>query len=184
MRAAGALLLAAALTACGGSPTPSCPAAPLPSATPNPSADPDLAATIPDEVAGEPLDMATFCVSELDELGGIQTAPDMLQALDVGLQDVTIAATSPRIGTAGGSISVGAYRYAGANEDTIRETFLRLLNEGATEAGMDAGIEEVTIGGKEVHRALGALYYVADDTLYTVQSDNAEKVEEVLAALP
>ena len=184
MRAAGAILLAAALTACGASSSPSCPADLAPSATPNASADPELAATIPDEVAGEPLNMATFCVTELDGLGGIQTSSEMLEALGVRLEDVTIAAMSPQIGAPGGSISVGAYRYAGADEDTLRETFVRLFEQAATEAGLDLAIEEASIGGKVVHRESGAVYYVADDTLYTVQSGNEDKVEEVLAALP
>jgi hypothetical protein len=184
MRPAGALLLAAALTACGASASPSCPADLAPSATPNASADPDLAATIPDEVAGEPLDVATFRVTELDGLGGIQTSPKMLEALGVQLEDVTIAAMSPQIGAPGGSISVGAYRYAGADEDTLRDAFVRLFEEAATEAGIDLDIEEASIGGKAVHREAGAVYYVADDTLYTVQSGNDDKVEEVLAALP
>jgi hypothetical protein len=184
MRAAGTLLLAAALTACGGSASPSCPADLVPSATPNASADPDLAATIPDEVAGEPLDVATFCVTELDGLGGIQTSPEMLEALGVQLEDVTIAAMSPQIGVPGGSISVGAYRYAGANEDTLRDAFVRLFEQAAAEAGIDVQIDEASIGGKEVHREAGAVYYVADDTLYTVQSGDEDKIEEVLAALP
>jgi hypothetical protein len=184
MRAARALLLAAALTACGGSASPSCPADLAPSATPNATADPELAATIPDEVAGEPLNMATFCVTELDGLGGIQTSPEMLEALGVRLEDVTIAAMSPQIGTPGGLVSVGAYRYAGADEDTLRDAFVRLFEQAATEAGIDVDIEEASIGGKEVHRAAGAVYYVADDTLYTVESGNQDKVEEVLGALP
>lgn len=184
MRAAGALLLAAAVSACGGSASPSCPAELAPSATPNPGADPDLAARIPVEVAGEPLEMATFCVTELDGLGGIQTSPEMLEALGVQLQDVTVAAMSPQIGAPGGSISVGAYRYAGANEDTLREAFVGLFEQAATEAGIDVEIEAASIGGKEVHREAGAVYYVADDTLYTVQSGNEDKVEEVLQALP
>ena len=184
MRLVGALLLAGAVSACAGSGTPRCTAEPAPSATPNPNADPDLAATIPDEVAGQPLEMGTFCVTELDELGGIETSPEMLDALGVQREDVTLAATSPQLGTPGGSISVGAYRFDGADEDTIRRTFLRLVEESATELRMDAGISEATIGGKEAHRVLGAVYYVADDTLYSVESDNGDKVEEVLEALP
>jgi hypothetical protein len=184
VRPVGALLLAAVLTACGGSGTPRCTSEPAPSATPNSNADPDLAATIPDEVAGQPLDMGTFCVTELDELGGIETSSEMLEALGVGREDVTLAATSPRIGTPGGIISVGAYRFDGADEDTIRETFLRLLEEAGVASGLDVDIEEASIGGKSVHRAIGTVFYVADETLYSVQSDNADKVEEVLEALP
>src|SRR5690349_19073975 len=129
MRLIGALLVAGTLVACGGSGTPRCAAEPPASATPNPDADPELADTIPDSVAGEPLDMGTFCVTELDALGGIETSPAMLEALGVEREDVTLAATAPRIGTPGGAISVGAYRFNGADESTIRETFLRLLEE-------------------------------------------------------
>lgn len=184
MRPVGAVLLALVLTACGGSGTPRCASEPAPSATPNSNADPDLAATIPDDVAGQPLDMGTFCVTELGELGGIETSNEMLDALGVEPADVTLAATSPRSGTPSGIISVGAYRFDGADEGTIRETFLRLLEEAATDAGMDVDLEEAKIGGKDVHRAIGTVFYVNDDILYSVQSDNADKVEEVLAALP
>lgn len=183
MRPVGALLLAGVLTACGGG-APRCPGEPAASATPNPNADPDLAGTFPDAVAGAPLEVATFCVSELSELGGIETSDEMLDALGVKLEDVSIAAVRPAIGTPGGTFSVGAYRFAGGDEDVIRETFLRLLEEGSAEIGLDAGIEEATIGGKEVHRALGAVYYVSDDILYSVQSGDQAKVEEILEALP
>jgi hypothetical protein len=185
MRRVGALLVAAMLVACGGTEAaPRCAADPPPSGTPNPNADPDLAATIPDEVAGEPLEIGTFCVTEVDELGGIETSPEMLDALGVERADVTVAATSPGIGTPDGTLSVGAYRFAGADEDALRSTFLRLLEEAASEIGMDADIEAATVGGKQVHRAFGAVYYAAGDTLYSVQSDNDDKVEEVLEALP
>ena len=184
MRPVGAVLFAAVLAACGAGAAPPCASEPAASATPNANADPDLAATIPDEVGGEPLDMGTFCVTELDELGGIETSPEMLEALGVEIEDVTIAATSPRVGTPGGTITVGAYRFDGADESAIRETFLRLLDEASIDLGMDPSIEETTIGGKDVHRALGAVYYVVDDTLYSVQSDNEDKIEEVLQALP
>ena len=58
------------------------------------------------------------------------------------------------------------------------------MEDGLTELGLDAGIEEVTIGGKDAHRALGLVYYFADDTMYSVQSGDERKVEEILEALP
>lgn len=184
MRAPAALALVVALAGCGGFGAPICPAAAAPSATPNANADPDLAATIPDEVAGEPLALGTFCVTELDELGGIETSAEMLDALGVDRADVTLAATSPSINTPGGTIYVGAYRYAGASADALRETFLRVLQRAADASGLDPEIEEVAIGGKRGHRAFGTVYYVSGDTLYSVQSVNPDKVAEVLEALP
>lgn len=184
MRALSALALLVAVAGCGGSAPPSCRAAPLPSGTPNPNADPGLADTFPESVAGQPLEVATFCVTELDELGGIETSDEMLDALGVSLDDLTIAAVPPAIGTAGGTFSIGAYRFAGASEDEIRDTFFRLMEDGLTELGLDPGIEEVTIGGKDAHRALGLVYYFADDTMYSVQSGDEAKVEEILEALP
>ena len=105
MRALSALALLVAVAGCGGSAPPSCPAAPLPSGTPNPNADPGLADTFPESVAGQPLEVATFCVTELDELGGIETSDEMLDALGVSLDDLTIAAVPPAIGTAAHSRS-------------------------------------------------------------------------------
>ncbi|HJP71167.1 MAG TPA: hypothetical protein VJ975_05560 [Candidatus Limnocylindria bacterium] len=184
MRALSALALVLALGACGGSASPSCPAQPMPSATPNANADPALADSFPDTVAGQPLEVATFCVTELDGLGGIETSDEMLDALGVSLEDLTIAAVPPAIGAPGGTFSVGAYRFAGADEDAIRDTFFRLLEDASTELDVDPGIEEVTIGGKDAHRALGLVYYFTDDTMYSVQSADEAKIEEILEALP
>ena len=107
MRLAGALLLAAALTACGGQSQADCPpAGASPAASPNANADPNLAASIPDAVAGQPVQLGTFCVTELGPLGGIETSSEMLDQLGVGLEDVTLAATSASIGTPGGTIYI------------------------------------------------------------------------------
>lgn len=184
MRAWTALAFLAALSACGGSASPECPTEPLPSATPNANADPALADTFPKAVAGQPLEVATFCVTELDELGGIETSDEMLDAVGVSLDDLTIAAVPPAIGTPGGTFSIGAYRFTGANEDAVRDSFFRLLEQSSSEIGMDAAVEEATIAGKDVQRALGLVFYFSDDIMYSVQSGDEAKVEEILQALP
>lgn len=184
MRGLSALALVVVLGGCGSSASPSCPAELPPSARPNPNADPDLAATFPDTVAGAPLEVAAFCVTELDEMGGIETSDEMLDALGVSIDDLTIAAVPPAIGTPGGTFAIGAYRFAGAREDAIRDSFFRLLEESSSEIGLDPDIEEATIGGKKAHRALGLVYYVSDDVLYSVQSGDGAKLEEILEALP
>ena len=182
MRLVGALLLAGALIGCGGGAS-RCASEPAPSATPNANADPELADTFPDTVAGEPLEVATFCVNELGELCGIETSDEMLGGVGVSLSELTIAAVPPDFGTPGGTFSIGAYRFAGANEEVIRDTFFRLLAKASSEINVDPHIEEATIGGKAAHRALGLVYYVSDDVLYSVQGAEAT-VESVLEALP
>jgi hypothetical protein len=171
------LVLAFLLAACGGGAAPSgCPAeAPSPLPAPPYDDDPELADRIPDEVGGEPLEIQTACATVADP-GGLPTSPEMLEAVGVELQDVTVALT-PNVGQGGNRLAVTAWRYAGAGEHEIRDAFLGML----AEAGIP--VEEDTIGGTEIHRALFHVYHVAGDTLYAVLGEDAA-VEEILAGLP
>jgi hypothetical protein len=174
---AAAIGLAFLLAACGGEPASSgCPAeAPSPAPTPPFAHDPELADRIPDEVGGQPLEIQTVCATIADP-GGLPTTPQMLEAVGVELSDVTVAVT-PNVGQGENRVAVTAWRYAGAEEAAIREAFLGLLDE----TGIP--VEEDTIGGTPIHRAVFHVYHVAGDTLYAVLAEDAE-VEEVLAGLP
>ncbi len=175
----GLVALAITLAACGGDASaPDCPAeAPSPLPTQPYAQDPELADRIPDEVAGQPIEVQTVCATVRD-VGGLTTSDEMLERVGVGKQDVTIAiGPSPQGGGADSVVGVTAWRYAGADEETIRDAFLGLLEEA------EIPVEASTIAGKEVHTAVFHVYHVADDTLYSVLGED-DDVEAVIEALP
>lgn len=180
-RSVAVLGLAFLIAACGapdGEASPSCPAdAPSPAPTAPHAADPELADRIPDEAGGEPIGIQTTCATVLDP-GGIPTSEAMLERLGVELQDVTVAFSPPPTADRSGTyVGVTAWRYAGATENEIRSAFLAILDE----AQID--VEEDSVGGKDVHRAIFHVYYAHDDTLYAVIGEEPE-VAEVVEALP
>ncbi len=179
LRLAGATLpLAMLLASCGSEPpAPDCPStAPSPLPAGPHADDPELADRIPDEVGGQPLEVQTVCAT-VSELRGLTTSPRMLDEVGVELQEVTIAVTPAPGGGSGAAAGVTAWRYAGAEEDAIRDAFLGMLDEA------EIPIEHDTVGGKEIDRAVFHVYYVADDTLYSVLGED-EPVEEIIRALP
>lgn len=179
LRLAGAILpLAMLLASCGSeTPAPDCPStAPSPLPAGPRADDPELADRIPDEVGGQPLEVQTVCAT-VSELRGLTTSPRMLDEVGVELQEVTIAVTPAPGGGSGAAAGVTAWRYVGAEEDAIRDAFLGMLDEA------EIPIEHDTVGGKEIDRAVFHVYYVADDTLYSVLGED-EPVEEIIRALP
>lgn len=178
-RLAGVVLpLAMLLAACGvDAPSPDCPAeAPSPRPAGPYADDPELADRIPAEVGGQRLEVQTVCAT-VSELSGLTTSPRMLEEVGVELQDVTIAVTPAPGGGSGAPAGVTAWRYAGAEEDAIRDAFLGMLEEA------EIPVEHDTVGGKEIDRAIFHVYYVAGDTLYSVLGED-DHVEEVVEALP
>lgn len=175
---AAALGLAILVAACGGGEGSPCPAeAPSPAPAAPHADDPELAERIPDEAGGEPLEIQTVCATVLNP-GGIPTSEAMLERLGVGLQDVTVAFSPPPTADRSGTyVGVTAWRYAGAGEDEVRSAFLAILDEA------QIAVEEDTVGGKDVHRAIFHAYYVKDDALYSVIGEEPE-MAEVLEALP
>ena len=175
----GLVTLAMIVAGCGGDASvPDCPAeAPSPMPAEPYAQDPELADRVPDEVAGQPLEVQTVCATVYDP-GGLTTSDTMLERVGVARQDVTLALSPPP--STGGTntyVAVNAWRYAGADEETVRDAFVGLLEEA------EIPVEEDTIAGKDVHMAFFHAYYVADDTLYAVLGEE-ERVEEVLEALP
>ena len=172
------VVLASACGAPEGEAGPDCPAtAPSPLPTPPWNQDPELADRIPDEVGGSTIEVQTACATVVDP-GGLTTSPEFLESVGVALQDVTVAISpGPAIGETDDYVAVTAWRYAGASEDDVRSTFLSLLEEA------EIAVEDETIGGKQVHRALLHAYYVQDDTLYAVLGEE-EDLEAVIEALP
>ncbi|HVM24707.1 MAG TPA: hypothetical protein VM253_04860 [Candidatus Limnocylindrales bacterium] len=174
--------MAMLLAACGADdPSPAaradCPAEASVTSPPAANEDPVLADRMPDEVAGRRLEIQTVCAT-VAGAGGLTTAPEFLQAVGVELRDVTIARDrGAQSGSPETYASVTAWRYGGAAEDDIRAALLDAFDR----AGIP--VEEDTVGGKEVHRALLHVYYVADDTLYAVVGQDAG-VEALVEALP
>lgn len=177
-QASSVAALAIILAACGGDASaPDCPAeAPSPLPAQPYAQDPELADRIPDEVAGQQIQVQTVCATVLD-VGGLTTSDEMLERVGVEKQDVTIAIGPSPQGGADSVVGVTAWRYAGADEETIRSAFLGLLEEA------EIPVEASTIAGKEVHTAVFHVYHVADDTLYSVLGED-DDVEAVIEALP
>ena len=185
MRRRGVLAaaLTVALAACGiGGGSPSCPeAAPEPMPTPPWNDDPMLEGRIPDAVDGQPLDVQTYCASLHDE-GGLNTAPEFLEAVGAVITDVTVARSAgPEIGGADNDTSVAAWRYAGADEAVLRDTFLAMYEAAMSEANLPSEVTETTMAGKTVHEHDFGVIYVADDTIYIVSGASCA---EGVAGLP
>lgn len=193
-----AALMAMLLAGCGAVAGAPCPEA-RPSATPATPYhdDPELEARFPEEIAGEPLELQTYCASTVQG-EGINTAPEFLAEIGVDLADVTVArSTPPRIGEMNSHAGVAAWRYRGAESDRLLEAFLDSWREMAAEVGFDAP-QAVVLGGKDVF-ILGQaettpdtevlplpyadVLHVAGDTVY-ILSGRPQIIEELLAALP
>jgi hypothetical protein len=140
--------------------------------------DPNLEARFPETVGGESLEVQSLCANSTDT-GGF-TTDVVLDQLEVQLDDVTVALTTPSIGQEL-PLSITAVRYYGADEDEIRAAAL----DSMADAGSSA--QEARLGGRTVHvgdAVMGnVVVYVADDTLYLLNGD-AGTLEELLATLP
>lgn len=150
--------------------------------------DPELEARIPDRVAGEPFEVQTYCAITSDP-GGLTTAPAFLEAVGVELTDVTVLRSAgPQIGNTDAHVEVTAFRYRGADEDTLRETFTRMFDEGNAELGIDDELQHGVVAGKGIHLSRFVTIYVADDVIYLLSGADTpaagEKIEEILEALP
>ena len=179
-----------ALVACGGSATAaSCPdVAPAATSTTPLHDDPELEERIPNAVAGEPFEVQSYCATTSDP-GGINTAPEFLEAVGVELADVTVLRSAgPEIGNTDAHAEVVAFRYRGADEDTLRETFIRMFDESNAELGLEDELPAGVIAGKEVHLSRFVTIYVADDAIYLLSGADSPaagaKIEEILKALP
>ena len=148
------------------------------------NADPELAARFPDTVAGQPLEVQTVGGDMLAMTGGLDPSfQAVLDSLGASIEDVSLAVGA----TEAADFTVGAFRIKGAAEDDLERAFL----DATEDAGDIAGIEEASIGGKDVWTAQNpadesggtAYIYVKDDTVYFV-TGTEEQAAEILAALP
>jgi hypothetical protein len=198
-------MLALIVTACaneaGSSASPSAPVA-TEEPTPEPSesaadetvgafpsfdanGDPELAARFPDTVGGEPLQVQSFRGDVFMAGGGSDPSFEaFLDSVGAELDDVSVAFGGSM--SAESPLSVGAFRILGANEDDLEREFIAASEE----SGDVSGLEQTSVGGKDVWTAADAagagmsvFIYTKDDTLYFL-TGNEEQVAEILAALP
>jgi hypothetical protein len=147
--------------------------------------DPELASRFPDTVGGEALQVSSFRGDVF--MSGGSSDPSFQEFLDsVGadLEDVSVAFGGAMSGDS--PISVGAFRVLGASEDELEREFI----SASEESGDITGLEETSLGGKDVWSAADAsgtgmsvFIYTKDDTLYFL-TGTEEQVAEILAALP
>lgn len=149
--------------------------------------DPELAARFPDAVGGVDLEVQSFRGDTFAQLGGSDPAFEaFLEAIDAELSDVSVA-FGGAASSEDAALTVGAFRVVGANEDDLEREFLA-----ASQAEGDiAGMEEATIGGKDVWTAqdpsgetgASVVVYTKDDTVYFL-TGSEEQIAEILEALP
>ena len=148
--------------------------------------DPELAGRFPDTVGGQPLmvqslDGQTFAANA----GGDPTFDAFLDSVGAELTDVSVAFGGVMSGDS--PLTVGAFRVQGASEDELEREFIAASEE----AGDVTGLEESSIGGKDVWTAVDpsgetdtqAFIYTKDDTLYFFTGPE-DQVAEILEALP
>jgi hypothetical protein len=145
--------------------------------------DPELAARFPDTIGGEPLQVQSMRGDTFMSLGGSDPAfEDFLASVDAEMSDVSVA-----FGGSASGLSVGAFRVLGASEDDLEREFIAASED----AGDITGLEQASIGGKDVWTAVDpsgttetSFYlYTKDDTLYFLTGAEAD-VTEILEALP
>jgi hypothetical protein len=148
--------------------------------------DPELAARFPDTVGGQPLQVQSMRGDTFMSMGGSDPAfEEFLDSVGAELSDVSVAFGGAASGES--FLSVGAFRVLGASEDDLEREFIAASEE----AGDITGMEETSIGGKDVWTAtdpsgdtgMSVFLYTKDDTLYFLTGAEAE-VTEILEALP
>ncbi len=148
--------------------------------------DPELAGRFPDTVGGQPLTVQSFDGQTFAQVGGDDPTFDaFLDSVGAELSDVSVAFGGVMSGES--PLTVGAFRVQGANEDDLEREFINASEE----AGDVTGLEETSIGGKDVWTAVDpsgetdtrAFIYTKDDTLYFFTGSEAE-VAEILENLP
>ena len=148
--------------------------------------DPELAARFPDTVGGQPLEVQSMRGDTFMSLGGSDPSfQEFLDSVDAELSDVSVAFGGAASGES--FLSVGAFRILGASEDDLEREFIAASEE----AGDITGMEQATVGGKDVFTAVdpsgetdASVYlYTKDDTLYFLTGSEAD-VAEILEALP
>ena len=149
--------------------------------------DPELAGRFPDTVGGQPFQVQSVRGDTFMAGGGNDPSfTAFLDSVGAELEDVSVAFGT---GMSGESVLTAiAFRVLGTNEDELETEFLATSQA----AGDLEGLEQISVGGKDVWSApdaTGAMpgmsmyIYVKDDTVYFLTGAD-EQAAEILAALP
>jgi hypothetical protein len=152
-------------------------------------AAPDLEATLPDQLAGQPLQKLSFAGDAFSQMGSTrdQEFKDFLERLNAQPEDISVAVAGGEIGT--NSVSVAAFRVKGANGDTLETEFRNSMDQ---DASQKLNWSDETIGGKSVVTTTdpadaeqGKVYvYAKGDTIFFVTSPDASIATEAITQLP
>src|SRR5262245_52473255 len=192
------------LAACGGGSSSPTPSASLPSdssassapsdgasesAGPSlPSGAAELEALIPDEVGGVTLQKLSMRGTEFANSGSAtEEAQDFLRRLGVDTEDVSVAVGYGASPDGASTVAVFIFKAEGADSRRLLETFKAAMD---TEQNQALDWETVTVGGKQVERAIAPSnngqvnIYVSGDTLYFVATTREEDSADILGGLP
>jgi hypothetical protein len=152
-------------------------------------AAPDLEATLPDQLGGQPMQKLSFAGDAFSQMGstGDQEFKDFLERLNAQPQDISVAVAGGEIGT--NSVSVAAFRVKGANADTLETEFRNSMDQ---DASQKLTWTDETIGGKSVVTTTdpadteqGKVYvYAKGDTIFFVTSPDPSVATEAITKLP
>ena len=152
--------------------------------TPEPGAG-DLAGLLPTEIGGIPIEYESS--SGQDVIGSEGVTPEAQEFFDrVGAEpsDLSSAFGIGIDQEAGGVITIGAIRVAGADEDTLRDEFRASIeDQGDVVTEGNVGGKDVLIIGEDETEGSG-YFYVKGDVVFIVGGSPASLAEEALSQLP
>jgi len=146
----------------------------------------DLTGLLPTEVGG--LSITYQSASGEEVIGSEGVTPEARAFFDrvgASASDLSSAFGSGFDMEAGQFLTILAFRVAGAEEGTLRDEFLSVMQTEGDVVG-----EETSVGGKTVHtfgsagEQTNGFLYVKDDVVYVVGGEPSSLAEEALAALP
>jgi len=142
----------------------------------------DLAAKIPATVGDVELSVSSTDGEAYVRANVNRQLSPILTALNKTPTDINVAtATGSAVG--GATLFIDAVQVTGADAEALVTAF-----QTAAEASPGTTVEAADVGGKSVVKATTTSYtlavYASGDTLFYVQSPNAELVDQAIAALP
>ena len=142
----------------------------------------DLASMIPATVGDVALSVTTTDGESYVRANISRQLAPILTAVNKTPTDVNVV-TATGSAAGGATLFIDAVQVAGADAEALVTAF-----QTAAEASPGTTVEAADVGGKSVVKATTTSYtlavYASGDTLFYVQSPNAELVDQAIAALP
>jgi len=142
----------------------------------------DLASMIPATVGDVALSVTTTDGESYVRANISRQLAPILTAVNKAPTDVNVV-TATGSAAGGATLFIDAVQVAGADAEALVTAF-----QTAAEASPGTTVEAADVGGKSVVKATTTSYtlavYASGDTLFYVQSPNAELVDQAIAALP